>query len=167
MLDGLMSKKTNKTDQADSAYSPRITNKKARYNYHLLEKLEAGIVLEGTEVKSLRQGKASLDEAFCRIRGGELYLLGCNISLYDHGNIANHEPLRPRKLLIHRRELHKIEVKLNQKGLTLVPTRIYFNRGYAKVEIAVAQGKTHADKRDKLKKQQVNRDIDRTMRKWR
>ena len=162
-----MSKKSKKKEHGDSAYSPRIINKKARFNYHLIEKLEAGIVLEGTEVKSLRQGKASLDEAFCRIRGGELYLLGCNISLYDHGNIANHEPLRPRKLLIHRRELHKIEVKLNQKGLTLVPTRIYFTRGFAKVEIALAQGKTHADKRDKLKKQQISRDMDRSMRKWR
>ncbi len=159
-----MSKKATKPDKKDQTYSPRIKNKKARFNYHILEHFEAGIILEGTEVKSLRQGKASLDESFCRIRGGELFLLGCNISPYDHGNIANHEPVRPRKLLVHRREINKLETKLNQKGLTLTPLQIYFTRGLAKVEIGVAQGKTHADKRQKLKNQQVDRDIKRAMR---
>ena len=154
-----MSKKKSKTNPSAGKFSPTITNKKARYNYHLLEKLEAGLALLGTEVKSLRQGKASLEEAYCRIRGGELYLIGCTISTYEHGNLANHEPLRPRKLLVHKRELAKIETKLAQKGLTLIPVRIYFNRGLAKVEIALAQGKTHKDKRDKLRDRQADREI--------
>ena len=163
-----MSKKQkNKKDDKSTPHSPRINNKKARFNFHILEKLEAGMVLVGTEVKSLRQGKASLDEAFCRIRNGELYLIGCNIAKYDHGNISNHEPVTPRKLLVHRRELHKIEVKLNQKGLTLVPLRIFFNsRGFAKIEVALCQGKTFADKRQKLKTDQTNRDMKRAMSKW-
>ena len=119
--------------------------------------------LVGTEVKSLRQGKASLEEAYCRIRGGELYLVGCTISTYEHGNLANHEPSRPRKLLVHKRELLKIESKLTQKGLTLIPVRIYFNRGYAKVEIALAQGKTHKDKREKLRDRQAQKEIRQVM----
>ncbi len=161
-----MSKKTKNQDQQQK-FSPRIKNKKASFNYNLLEKIEAGIVLEGTEVKSLRLGRASLDEAYCRIRNGELWMYGCNISLYEHGNINNHEPARPRKLLLHKRELDKIEVKVNQKGRTIVPTRIYFSRGYAKVEVAVAQGKSVADKRSTMKDKQAKKDMDRAMRKWR
>ena len=161
-----MGKKKRQPEPPQGKFNPTIHNKKARFNFHLLEKLEAGIVLVGTEVKSLRQGKANLEEAFARIRDGELYLLGCHISVYDHGNIMNHDPLRPRKLLIHRRELHKIEVKLNQKGLTLVPLRIYFNRGLTKVEIALAHGKSHADKRQKLRNEQVLRDTQREIRKY-
>ena len=161
-----MSKKAKK-QEPEPKFSPRIKNKKATFNYNLLEKIEAGIVLEGTEVKSLRLGRASLDEAYCRIRNGELWMYGCNISLYEHGNINNHEPVRPRKLLIHKRELDKMEVKVNQKGRTIVPTRIYFSRGYAKVEVAVAQGKSVADKRTTLKDKQVKKDMDRAMRKWR
>ena len=160
-------KKPEKSDDKGAKqgkYTPRIVNKKARFNYHLLEKLEAGIVLTGTEVKSLRQGKASLEEAFGRIRGGELYLLGCTISTYDHGTMTNHEPLRPRKLLVHRRELDKLEVKLSQKGLTLVPTKIYFTRGLAKVELALATGKSHGDKRQKMKQRDSDRDLQRAMR---
>ncbi|MBI9016998.1 MAG: SsrA-binding protein SmpB [Phycisphaerae bacterium] len=160
-----MAKKGKKKEnKADKPFSPRINNKKARFNYHFIEKLETGVVLEGTEVKSLRNGKASLDEAYCRIRGGELFLLECNISEYSHGNIYNHVPKRPRKLLIHKRQIRQIEIKLNQKGLTVVPTRIYFNdRGLAKVEIAIAQGKSQSDKRDKMKSQQQERDVKRAM----
>jgi SsrA-binding protein len=154
-----MAIKKKKPAPSSGKFSPTIANKKARFNFHLLEKLEAGIALLGTEVKSLRQGKASLDEAYCRIRSGELYLIGCTISIYEHGNLANHEPGRPRKLLVHKRELAKIETKLAQKGLTLIPVRIYFNRGLAKVEIALAQGKTHQDKRDKLRDRQADREI--------
>ena len=127
-----MSKKSKKKSES-GAGEAKIVNKKARFNYTLLEKLEAGMVLTGTEVKSLRQGRASLEEAFCRIQSGELYLLGCNIAVYDHGNIMNNEPTRKRKLLVHKRELKKIETKLTQKGLTVVPLRIYFSRGLAKV----------------------------------
>jgi len=162
-----MSKKKEKSDQQPAKYTPTIHNKKARFDYHLIEKLEAGIVLAGTEVKSLRNGKASLEEAYCRLRGDELYLIGCNIALYEHGNIANHEPLRPRKLLVHRRELKKIESKLTQKGLTMVPLRIYFSHGLAKVEIALAQGKKFGDKRSKLKERQMDRDVKRALkRSW-
>jgi len=162
-----MNKKSPKPKTpAAQKYSPIILNKKARFNYHFLEKLEAGIALVGTEVKSLRQGKASLDEAFGRISDGQLYLVGCTIALYEQGNIANHEPGRTRKLLVHRRELRRLESKLTQKGFTLVPLRIYFSRGLAKVELAVAQGKSHADKRTKLKERQVERDMRRATQKW-
>lgn len=149
-----MSKKSDKQGKGGGAYRATTVNKKVRFQYHLLEKLEAGMVLVGTEVKSLRGGQANLEEAFCRIRGGELFLLGCTIAPYECGNLMNHEPRRPRKLLVHRRELKKIETKLVQKGLTLVPVRIYFDRGLAKVEIALAQGKSEIDKRDKIKKRQ-------------
>ena len=161
-----MSKKKKSSGKEPRQFSPVIKNKKAGFNFQLLEKLEAGIALQGTEVKSLRQGKASLEEAYARIRGGELYLIGCHISEYDHGNIQNHEPARPRKLLVHRRELNKIEGRLTQKGLTIVPVRIYFKHGLAKIEIALATGKTFADKRDKLKKQQMDRDASREMRRF-
>jgi len=163
-----MGKKPHKSDSSGKAAGgPRIVNKKAGFNFDLLEKLESGIVLLGTEVKSLRQGKASLEEAFCRIRAGELYLVGCNIAVYDHGNIMNHHPTRERKLLVHKRELQKIESKLSQKGLTMVPTRIYFSRGLAKVEIALARGKTYSDKRDKMKDRQMKRDVGREMNRYR
>lgn len=164
-----MSKKTKNKPQGTQSgnSSPRIVNKKARFNFQLLEKLEAGIALQGTEVKSLREGRASLEEAYCRIQNGELYLIGCNIMPYTHGNLMNHEPMRPRKLLVHRRELHKLETKLVQKGLTLVPTRIYFKRGLAKCEIAIARGKTTSDKREKLKDDQIKLDMSRAMKRWR
>ena len=143
-----------------------ISNKHARFKYEILETMECGIVLIGTEVKSLRQGKVSLEEAYARIEGGELYLLGCSITPYEHGNQMNHEPLRKRKLLVHRRELRKIEGKLTQKGLTLVPLRLYFTRGLAKIEIALATGKTQFDKREKIKSRQMDRDIKRELKRY-
>jgi len=161
-----MGKKVKKTVSAPGKHTPSIVNKKARHDYQLLEKFEAGLVLVGTEVKSLRQGKASLAEGFARIRGGELFLFGCTIPLYEQGNIANHEPSRVRKLLVHRRELQRLESKLGQKGSTLIPLRIYFKRGLAKIEIALAVGKSHGDKRDKLKNRQAKRDIQRAVRRW-
>ena len=163
-----MAKKSKKSSSPPTSgpHSPQIINKKARFSFHLLEKLEAGLVLVGTEVKSLRQGKANLEEAFCRIRDAELYLVGCNIAHYDHAHISNHDPIRSRKLLIHKRELRKIESKLTQKGLTMVPLRIYFSRGRAKVEIALARGKTHSDKRSQLKEQKMKRDVTRELKKW-
>jgi SsrA-binding protein len=162
-----LAKKSQKpAEKPASKFSPTIKNKKARFNYQLLEKFEAGIVLVGTEVKSLRQGKVSLEEAYARIDGGELYLLGCAIMPYEHGNLMNHDPLRKRKLLVHRRELRKIEGKLSQKGLTLVPMRIYFTRGLAKIEIALATGKTQADKREKIKTRETNRDINRQLKQY-
>ena len=158
-----MSKQSDKTKQDEQKHTPAIKNKKAHFNYQLLEKLEAGVVLTGTEVKSLRNGRASLDEAYCRIQNGELFLIGCTIELYEHGNMMNHEPTRNRKLLIHRRELKKLEVKVLQKGLTLVPTKIYFTRGIAKIEVAVASGKSHGDKREKIRDRENDHDMKRAM----
>jgi len=161
---GIMAKKTGKqAEKGGGKYSPTINNRKARYNFHLLEKLEAGIALVGTEVKSLRQGQASLEEAYCRIQEGELFLVGCTIAAYEQGNLANHEPSRARKLLVHRRELTKLETKMRQKGLTVVPVRIYFRRGMAKVEIALAQGKARQDKREAIKEREAAREMRRAM----
>lgn len=150
-----------KTRQTDSK---RIVNSKARFNYLFLERMEVGIALLGTEVKSLRAGDASLDEAFARIERGEVFLYGCHIKPYEQGNQNNHEPLRPRKLLLHRREIMRLLGKVTQRGLTLVPLKIYFNkRGLAKVELALAKGKTHVDKRHDIKKRDHEREMARAM----
>jgi SsrA-binding protein len=142
----------------------QISNSKARFNYHILERFEAGISLMGTEVKSLRAGNASLDEAFARIDRGEMILYGCHIKPYEQGNTNNHEPLRPRKLLMHRSEIRRLLTKVTQRGQTLVPLRIYFNsRGLAKVELALAKGKTHGDKREDVKKREHQREMARAM----
>ena len=147
---------------------PKILNKKVRYDFEVLETLEAGIALTGSEVKSLRSGKASLEEAYAFIRGGEMYLIGCNISPYPMAGYAQHKPTRERKLLAHRRELRKWEAKVTQRGLTIVPAAIYFNeRGKVKVALALARGKTHADKRAELRKRQDARDMDRELRRKR
>ena len=145
--------------------TPTIKNKKARYNFEILEKLEVGISLTGSEVKSLRNGKASLDEAFAIIRGGEVFLRDCNISPYPMAGYAQHKPTRERKLLLHRREIKKWQAKVAQRGLTLVPLLLYFNeRGLIKITLGLAQGKTHADKRANLKKREHQREMDRAMR---
>ena len=142
-----------------------IRNKKASHKFEVLEKFECGVVLQGTEVKSLRAGSASLDEAFARIEGEEIWLLGFNIPPYKHGNVMNHEPTRRRKLLLHKREIRKLLPKVLQRGQTLVPLRVYFNdRGLCKVTIALARGKTHGDRREDLKKKAQKREIDRAMR---
>lgn len=151
---------TKKPNQA-----PRIRNKKARYQYEILEEFECGLCLQGTEVKSLRAGQVSLDEAFARLRGDDIWLIGAHIAPYAHGNTANHEPLRPRKLLLHRREITKLAAKVAQKGLTLIPLEIYFNeRGLAKVLLALGQGKTHADKRQSMRARDDRREMDRALR---
>lgn len=142
-----------------------VRNKKASYQYHVIEKLECGIVLKGTEVKSLRAGRVSLDEAYARISEDELWLIGCNISPYEKGGSANHEPARKRKLLVHRRQIGKWAPQVKAKGLTLVPLRIYFSdRGLAKVTVALAHGKTHGDKRQAMKKREHQREISKAMR---
>jgi len=131
----------------------------------VLETLECGMVLMGSEVKSLREGKVSLDEAYGRVRDGEFWLLGCDIPEYKQASIWNHEPKRPRKLLVHRRELTRFANKAHEKGLTLVPLKIYFNeRGVAKVLFGLCRGKKLHDKRDNLKKADVKRDLQRAMR---
>lgn len=148
--------------------TPVIKNKKARYNFEVLEKTEAGIALTGSEVKSLRNGKASLDEAYAVIRDGEAFLRGCNISPYPMASYNQHAPTRERKLLLHRREIRKWEAKVTQRGLTLVPLRLYFNeRGMVKVQLGLARGKTHSDKRETLKKRDHQREMDRAMRRRR
>jgi SsrA-binding protein len=128
-------------------------NRKARYNYVIEETFEAGLALVGTEVKSCREGKVNLAEAYATINDGEAWLVGCHISPYTHGNRANHDPLRSRKLLLHRNEISRLDVKISQEGRTLVPLRMYFKHGLAKVEIAVGRGKKLYDKRaDKAKR---------------
>ena len=134
-------------------------NRKARHHYHIEETYEAGLVLVGTEVKSCRAGKANLAEAYAVVKDGEAWLLGCHISPYSHGNRANHDPVRPRKLLLHRSEIEKLRVATSQEGRTLVPLRLYFKHGLAKAEVAVARGKKLYDKRH----DQAERDARRSM----
>jgi SsrA-binding protein len=138
-------------------------NRRARHDYHLLERLEAGLTLTGTEVKSLRAGQATLQRAFADIRDGEVWLVGAHIPEYAQGNVANHDPDRDRKLLLHRREIDSLLGKVREKGLTLVPTKLYFKHGRVKVEIAVARGKEQRDKRRDLAERDARRQIDRAM----
>jgi SsrA-binding protein len=139
-----------------------MVNRKARHNYVVLDRMEAGIVLLGTEVKSLRDGQVSLDEAFARLQGEELFLVGCHIKPYSAGSAHNHDPLRPRKLLLHRQQIRKLASKVTQKGQTLVPLAIFFNkRGLAKVDLALVRGKTKADKRDTIRERDARRDMER------
>ncbi|MCY2956637.1 MAG: SsrA-binding protein SmpB [Planctomycetota bacterium] len=135
-------------------------NRKARFEYEVLETYEAGLVLRGTEVKVLRQGKMTLEESYARIDGGELFLLGANIPEYTHGNLQNHEPKRRRKCLLHMREIRKMHQKSQVKGLALVPLQVYFGaRGFAKVTIAVCRGRKLHDKREHLRKKDVRREL--------
>jgi SsrA-binding protein len=140
-----------------------VDNRRARHDYELLERFEAGLVLTGTEVKSLRQGRVSLGQAFADLRDGELWLVGAEIATYDQGNIANHEPARDRKLLLHRSELASLYGKVREKGLTLVPTRMYWKDGRAKVELALARGKQTIDKRRDIAKRDAERQIQRAL----
>lgn len=136
-------------------------NRKARHDYEILDTFEAGIVLLGTEVKSLREGRANLKDSYARMRDGELWLIGVHISPYAAGSYNNHEPERDRKLLLHRHELRRLIGKVEEAGLTLVPLRMYFKRGVAKVELALARGKRKYDKRDAISKRDAQREISR------
>lgn len=145
-----------------------VRNKKAYHDYELVEKYEAGLVLRGSEVKSLRGGGADLNGSFARIKNNECWLVGCKIAIYPQAGRDNHEPERERKLLLHSRQIGKIKIKLTQRGFTLVPLRIYFNsRGLAKVEVALGRGKRQYDKRQKLQNAQQKRDVARDMKKFR
>jgi SsrA-binding protein len=161
-----MAKKSKEPSKKEEAPQHVVAeNRKARYRYEILERMECGLVLLGTEVKSLRNGKVSLDEAFARVKGREAWLLGCDIPEYQQAGVWNHPPKRPRKLLLHRRELEKFADRALQKGLTLVPLRMYFNaRGVAKVELGLCKGKKLHDKREDLKKRDSRRDMERAMR---
>jgi SsrA-binding protein len=138
-------------------------NRRARHEYQLLERFEAGLVLTGTEVKSLRDGKAILQRAFGDLRDGELYLVGAHIPEYTQGNVQNHDPDRERKLLLHRRELDRLAGQVHEKGLTLVPTRLYWKDGRAKVELALARGKDVRDKRRDIADRDARRQIERAL----
>src|ERR1700704_3406750 len=140
-----------------------VDNRRARHDYHLLERVEAGLVLTGTEVKSLRDGRATLGQAWADVRDGEVWLQGAEIATYAQGNVANHEPTRPRKLLLHRREIDRLDAQLREKGLTLVPTRLYFKDGRVKVELALARGKDVRDKRQAVVDREAKRQIERAM----
>ena len=140
-------------------------NRKARHEYNVIDTLECGIVLVGSEVKSLRRGTLSIDEAYGRIRGGEVYLVGCDIAEYVEANQFNHGRRRPRKLLMHRREIRKFAGKAYEQGLTLVPLKMYFKEGKAKVLLGICKGKKQYDKREIMKRRSMQRDIDRAIRK--
>jgi SsrA-binding protein len=140
-----------------------VSNRRARHEYHVLETWEAGIVLQGTEVKALREGKANLQDAFARIDGGELWLHNLHISPYDPGSHFNHDPLRRRKLLLSRREVRKLIGNVEQKGLTLVPLDLHFRRGIAKVNLALVRGKKLHDKRDDMRTRDAQREIERAL----
>ena len=142
--------------------TPLINNKKARFEYEILEKFNAGIVLQGSEIKSIRNGKASINEAYCAIENGELWIRNMHISIYTEATINNHEPLRLRKLLLKHQELKKITKKLKDVGISIIPLKVYVSeKGWAKMEIALAKGKKLFDKRESIKKKDVQRQLDR------
>ena len=144
--------------------SPRISNRRALHDYFISAKLECGMMLVGSEVKSLRDGKAQLQDAYARIENGELYLHGAHIDPYEKAALVyNHDPRRPRKLLLHKREIKKLEGETSVKGTTLIPLAIYFKGGRAKVEIGVARGKQQHDKRDSIRKKEMDRELRRAM----
>ena len=152
------SKKKGRTGERAAA-----TNRTASYNYHLLETFEAGMVLLGTEVKSLREGKATLRDAYAEVRGREIWLVNCHIPEYLPGGPFNHIPLRPRKLLLGRREIDKLAGKTQQKGLTLIPLRIYFSNGLAKCQIALARGKKQYDRRQAERDREARREAEQAV----
>ena len=158
------SKKLKASTDEDKNQKRIAENRKARRNYEIIDTLECGIALQGSEVKSLRAGKVSLDEAYGRIRNNEVWLIGCDIAEYSHANVMNHEPRRPRKLLLHRREIRKFASKATERGLTLVPLKMYFKSGRAKILMGVGRGRKLFDKREKLKKETIKRDMDRAVR---
>jgi SsrA-binding protein len=133
-------------------------NRKAGHDFHLLEQFEAGVVLVGTEVKAIREGRVNLRDSFCKMEGGDAYLLGVHIGQYSHGGYATHDPLRPRKLLLHKEELNKLLGKTTERGLTIVPLRMYFKNGRVKVTVALAKGKKIYDKRETMRRREADRE---------
>ena len=158
-----MAAKSRKDKQGSAA-----VNRKAYRNFELIERFEAGLALSGREVKSLRAGAADLSGSYARIENGQCWLVGASIAQYEQAGVSNHEPTRRRKLLLHKSEIGKIRIKLEQRGFTFVPLRIYFNdRGLAKIELALARGKRQYDKRKAIAERRQKRDIDRSMKKYR
>ena len=147
-------------NQTGESFTKTITsNRQARHDYHIYDTIEAGLVLVGTEVKALREGKANLRDAHAQLEDGEMVLYDLDISPYSHGNRTNHEPRRPRKLLLHRREITRLGRRVEEKGFTLIPLKLYFKKGKVKVELALAKGKKHYDKRETIKKRDRERDL--------
>ena len=158
-------KKKSGGKTADDGSCNISENRKARHRFEVLETMECGVALVGTEVKSLRNGKLSLDESYARVKDGEVWLVGADIPEYTQANLWNHDPKRPRKLLLHRQEIRKFANKAHENGLTLVPLRMYFNaRGIAKVSIGLCRGKKMQDKREALRTADVKRGLERAMR---
>lgn len=150
---------SKKSDDQDVNSKTVCRNRRARHEYDILEEIDCGIVLRGSEVKSIRNGKISIEEAYARIQNGELWLIGCDIAEYPQATVMNHEPKRTRKLLIHKRELEKVAQSAAHKGLTLVPLSVYFSRGFVKVKVAVAKGRKLHDKREVLKRKEDTREM--------
>ncbi len=138
-------------------------NKKAFHDYHIEDRIEAGISLKGTEVKSVREGKVTLKDSYVIIKAGEALLLNCHISPYSHGNIMNHDPVRTRKLLLHKKEISKVQGKLQQKGYSLIPLKVYFKGPYIKIEVGLAKGKRFFEKRESIKEREAKREMERAM----
>lgn len=152
-----------KRQKADPG-TPEIRNRRARHEYHILEVVECGLALEGTEVKSLRAGRASIEDAYARVRDGEVFLVGANISAYSHASeAAQHSPQRDRKLLLHKRQIAEIESHVRQKGRTVVPLSVYFKQGWAKCELGIAVGKRAHDKREAIRRRDQKREIEREL----
>jgi len=163
-----VSKPSKKPSKSEASGTHVVAqNRAASYNYHLLEKMEAGMVLTGTEVKSLRAGKANLREAYAEVRGTSVWLVNCHIPQYLAGGPFNHEPLSRRRLLLHKQEIEKLMGKTQQKGLTLIPLRIYFRDGIAKCELALARGKKDWDRRQSERDKETRREVDQAMYKYR
>jgi len=158
-----MASKKSKSGKSNPNSGTIAVNRKARHDYEILDELECGIVLHGSEVKSIRDGLISLEESYAHLRDGELWLLGCHIGEYPQANVMNHIPRRHRKLLLHKKELRKFAETATQKGLTLVPLSAYFVRGNVKVKLGVARGRKLHDKRDKLKKDDAQREMKAAM----
>ncbi len=158
-----MAEKNKKNSKVDPNFQTITVNRKARHDYEILDELECGIVLYGSEVKSIRNGQVSLEESFAHMKDDELWLQGCHIGEYPQANVMNHIPRRHRKLLLHRKELRKFAEAAKQKGLTLVPLSMYFTRGIVKVKIGMARGRKLHDKRDKLKKDTAQKEMKAAM----
>ena len=143
-----------------------INNRKAKYDYEILDTIEAGIVLTGTEIKSIKNGMANLKDSYAIIKNGEIFLLNMHISHYEQGNIFNHDETRTRKLLLHKKEILKLNDKVKMLGYTLVPIKLYFKKNKAKILVGIAKGKKNYDKREAIKKKDIQRDIDKQMKKY-
>ncbi len=151
-------------EEAKKHNAPTVDNRRARHEYHILESLEAGLALTGTEVKSIRMGGVSLNEAYARFRDGEAWLLGMHVPPYKQGSFSNVDPNRPRKLLLHKEQIADLQSRVKEKGLTIVPLRMYFTRGKVKVQLGLARGKKMWDKREDIAKRDVEREIQRHIR---